>query len=420
MVNILVDEFAPLFLTVDSVGPFQERLEEFDFTDSNNDPCNIFLMISRNAHGKTTVMEMLAAIMGMLGKTENEFQGSGFGFEPFDREKGRGQWDVRVTLIQDGCRETVVLSLVAGVLSESGVLKSWSESDLLKYGATQWHRFGYMRDAFGKYHMVGHDDKWVVDFNSLIQGAIGTHLTGFEGFDPSFPTLIYFSAYRNILPVQTQDRAIVAPLDWNYHPVHIFNSDGREWRDSLDNLLVWLKWLDDGRYEKAVDIINERVFLVSDEKHPTEKRLKGVRKEPPEAIIESAGNEHRIDRLSSSEKSLVQLYLRLGAHLTRHSILLVDEPEVHLHRDWRYETLYTLMRLAKQHFPDVHVIISTNSEHMLEALGHNIIEDNLRKGAYIIETTEEEERSQAIEAEAQAAEIRREKAAKYEQEYGCL
>lgn len=419
MVNILVEEFAPLFLSVDRVGPFQERLEEFDFTDANDEPCNVYLMISKNGRGKTTVMEMLAAMMGMLGKMETELQESGFGFEPFDRENGRAQWDVRITLNQNGRRETVVLSLLAGAMGEETSLKLWGESELKKYGATQWHRFGFVRNAFGKFSMVGRHDPWVTDFNALIQGAIGARLSGFESDDLTYPTLIYFSAYRNIIPIQTQERAIVAPRDWNYRPVHVFNVEGQDWRDSLDNLLVWLKWLDDGRFEKAVSAINERVFNVSDELHSSGKRLKGVRKEPPEAIIEAAGQEHRIDRLSSGEKSLVQLYLRLGAHMTRNTILLVDEPEVHLHRNWQYETLFALMKLAKEHFPNVYVIMATHSERMMKAFAHNIVEQNLRKGAFIIETAEEEARARAIAAEARAeAEKLREQAAQQGEEHG--
>jgi len=390
MANILIDEFAPLFLTIDRVGPFQERMEIFNFTDSNDEPCNIYLMVSKNGRGKTTVMEMLAAMMSMLGKAENELQATGFGFEPFDRESGRAQWDVRITLNQDGHKETVVLSLLAGAMGKETTLKLWDESELKKYGATRWHRYGFVRNNFGRFSMVGRHDDWVLNFNALIGTAVGTRLGGFESDELSYPTLIYFSAYRNIIPIQTQERAIVAPSDWNYRPVHVFDVEGRDWRDSLDNLLVWLKWLDDERFEKAISTINVRVFKSSDERLSTGKKLKGVRKEPPEAIVEVGGQEHRLDRLSSGEKSLVQLYLRLGLHMTRNTILLVDEPEVHLHRNWQYETLYTFMQLAKDHFPNVHVMMASHSERIMKAFGHDILEKNLIKGAYIIETAEEE------------------------------
>lgn len=390
MMSIQIEAFSPLFLTVDRVGPFQERLEEFDFTDSNDEPCNIYLMISKNGRGKTTVMEMLAAMMNMLGQHEC----SSLDFEPFDREQGRAQWDVLLTVNHDGRRETIVLSLVAGFMGESVSLKQWGETELKKYSATRWCRFGFVRNAFGRYNMVGRGDEWVQNFNALIHDSLGARLSGFESDDLSLPTLIYFSAYRNIVRMPSEERAIVAPRDWNYQPVHVFDVEGREWRDSLDNLLVWLKWLDDGRFEAAVEAINTRVFKIGD------KHLKGVRKEPPEAIVESAGQEHRLDRLSSGEKSLVQLYLRLGAHMTRNTILLIDEPEVHLHRNWQYEALYAFSDLAKNHFPNVSVFMATHSERMMKAFALNIAEENLRKGAYIIETAGEEARAATIAKEA--------------------
>jgi predicted ATPase len=401
--NILIEEFSSILLTVDRVGPFHERMEEFDFTDANDEPCNAYLMISKNGRGKTTVMEMLSAMMNMLGKTKC----SALGFEAFDLEQGRAQWDVRVTVNRGGRKETVILSLVAGFMGEEVSLKPWGESDVRKYGATRWCRFGFVRNVYGRYSMVGRSDDWVQDFNILIETSIGARLSGFESDELTLPTLIYFSAYRNIIRMLTDDRAIVAPRDWNYRPVHVFDVEGREWRDSLDNLLVWLKWMDDGRFEDAVAAINERVFKVGDKKLFAGKKLKGVRKEPPEAIIEAEGREHRLDRLSSGEKSLVQLYLRLGAHMTRNTILMIDEPEVHLHRNWQYETLFALLNLAKSHFPNVSVLMATHSERMMKAFAMNVVEENLRKGAYIIETAEEQERAEAIARDAIAKESAR-------------
>ncbi|WP_295431256.1 AAA family ATPase [uncultured Thiodictyon sp.] len=399
MPDVFVDEFAPLFLTVDRVGPFQARMEVFDFTDSNDEPCNAYLMISKNGRGKTTVMEMLAAMMGMLGTTEC----TSLGFEAFDRERGRAQWDLRVTLRQDGVRETVILSLVAGFMGEEASLRPWGESDCKTYGAVRWCRFGFVRNAFSRYSMVGRSDPWTQNFNLLIQSALGDRLSGFESDALSYPTLIYFSAYRNIVRTPDEERAIIAPRDWNYRPVHLFDVEGHDWRDSLDNLLVWLKWLDDGRFDKAVAVINERVFKVGDPTLSAGKRLKGIRKEPPEAIVESDdGQQHRLDRLSSGEKSLVQLYLRLGSHMTQNTIVLVDEPEVHLHRSLQYDVLYTLTNLAQQHFPHVAVFLATHSERMMKAYALNQAEHNLRKGAYIIETAEEENQAERIAADAAA------------------
>lgn len=395
--NVTVDLFAPLFLSIDRVGPFQERMEEFDFTDSDNEPCNAYLMVSKNGRGKTTVMELMAAMMNMLGRTEC----SSLGIEDLDRGLGRAQWDIKVTLNTDGRRETVILSLMAGVLGEETSLKFWSAEDLQTYGASAWHRLGFVRaNRAARYAAVGKGNRWVSDFSALIDSGRGERLRGFESDSLTFPTLIYFSAYRNIVRLDTTERTIVEPRDWNYQPAHSFDIEGHDWRNSLDNLLVWLKWLDDGRFDDAVQAINERVFKVGDPQLDSGKRLKGVRKEPPEAIVVSGDQEHRLDRLSSGEKSLVQLYLRLGSHMTRNTIVLIDEPEVHLHRNLQYETLFELLGIAKKNYPHVSVFMATHSERLMKAFALDQVERNLIKGAYIIETPEEEARAEAISAAA--------------------
>jgi predicted ATPase len=401
MMNVTVELFAPLFLSIDRVGPFQQRMEVFDFTDSDNEPCNAYLMVSKNGRGKTTAMELMAAMMGMLGK----FESTELGIEDLDRGLGRAQWDIKVTLNTNGRQETVILSLLAGWMDAETTLKFWSSDELQMHGATAWHRFGFVRGIKGgRYHLVGRNNDWVQNFNALIDGSRGDRLTSFDGDALTYPTLIYFSAYRNIVRLDVTERAIVAPRDWNYQPVHLFDIEGQDWRSSLDNLLVWLKWLDDGRFEDAVTAINERVFKVGDPQLDSGKYLKGVRKEPPEAIVVSENQEHRLDKLSSGEKSLVQLYLRLGAHMTHNTIVLIDEPEVHLHRNLQYETLFELLLLAKKNYPHVSVFMATHSERLMKAFALDQVEENLVKGAYIIETPEEEARAEAIAETARGKE----------------
>jgi hypothetical protein len=65
--NFLVYEFRPLFLTVEGIGPFQEQPYTLDFTDANDEPCNFFLLLSQNARGKTTLLELMTALNGAVG-----------------------------------------------------------------------------------------------------------------------------------------------------------------------------------------------------------------------------------------------------------------------------------------------------------------------------------------------------------------
>ncbi|OQX07798.1 MAG: AAA family ATPase, partial [Desulfobacteraceae bacterium IS3] len=172
--------------------------------------------------------------------------------------------------------------------------------------------------------------------------------------------------------------SIIQPDNWGYKPVHIFAQEGEHWTKSLDNLLVWLSWLGDGRFERARDIVNQRVF------RGTQKFLKGIRKSPPQAIVLNGKETHSLDKLSSGEKSLVQLFLRIGTHITRNSILLIDEMDVHLHPKWQHRLLNILKGLLKDH-PGLTVIATTHSREILRAFAYEIKEEGLRKGGYIIE-----------------------------------
>jgi hypothetical protein len=113
----------PFMAAIDRIGPFQERMEEIDFTDANNESCNLYLFLSKNGRGKTTALELMAALMGMLGCDDIRHQmverrgttgERPFDLEHLDRGKGRAQWDLRVRYSEDSIERTVVLSLLAG------------------------------------------------------------------------------------------------------------------------------------------------------------------------------------------------------------------------------------------------------------------------------------------------------------------
>jgi predicted ATPase len=401
--NLLIHEFSPLFLSIDRIGPFQERMEVIDFTDANHESCNLYLFLSKNGRGKTTALELMAALAGMLGckdihqmrQRRQTEQKRPFDLECLDQGDGRAQWDIRVRYSMDGSEQVAVLSLLAGSLGKDISLRFWDDDALSSVGANEWHRFGFTRDIPESWQSVGHQDSWIETLNSFISNRIDEKIGGFEDSALMWPTLIYFSAYRNIMPVLLDEkRSISSPQDWNYRPLHAFRTEGHSWQGSLDNLLVWLKWLDDGRFERALELVNQRVF------DGTTTFIKGISREPPEAIVIRDNKRHRLDALSSGEKSLVQLFLRLGAHMTRNTILLIDEPEAHLHDQWKYRLFYQLKNLVRQYYPGVTVIVATHSTEIMKAFALELPEENLRKGGYFFETHEEEQKKQEIIEEA--------------------
>lgn len=371
--EVLIHSFQPLWLTVDGVGPLPGNPYEIDFTDTHDESCSFFLLMSDNGKGKTTVLNLLACLMRLLDEREPRE----YGLECLDEGELRVQWDVRVVLTWQGREHAIVLSLLAGSFFDEAALKPWGESDLKKYQTSSWHRTGFHRRAKGMLSPIGKSDELVMDILGTFQNWRGNEHSGFESDPFNLPTLLYFSAYRDIPSIAGESRSISQPEHWGYRAAHIFAPHANGWLDSLDNLLVWLSWLNDGRFERARDIINQRIF------DRTPKFLKDVRKSPPEAIVVNGDSEHRLDRLSSGEKNLVQLFLRIGAHMTRNTVILIDEPEIHLHPRWQHRLMRHLREFLIDH-QGCTIIAASHSLEMLDAFGFEAPEKGLRKGGFLL------------------------------------
>lgn len=391
MEELLIYEFKPLFLTLDRIGPFQNYYT-IDFTDSNHHPCNYYMMVSPNGLGKTTSLDIFACLVNSLGQKNIER----YGHEDLDRGNGRAQLDFWVRLRWQGRNISLVLSIVAGSLGEEVFLKPWEEEELQQHNAESWHRTGFRSAVTGRYESVSsRKDELLQDLLAVLRAASETAPE--DGFlQPSFhlPTVLYFSAYRDIpypnnnnhecishQAGSQNERSITTPNHWNYQPLHAFESHSAHWKSSLDNLLVWLKWLDNGSFETAQKLINEQLFV------DTPKLLRGVRRNPPEAIID-AGNDqtHRLDRLSSGEKSLANLFLRIGAHATSNTIILIDEMDIHLHIRWQHRLYNALEKLAQDN-PGFTVIMTTHSTEILQRFTATLNQsrENLFLGGELIE-----------------------------------
>lgn len=382
--DFLIYEFRPLYLTLDRIGPFQEKMYEVDFTNKELRPCNFFMLVAANGFGKTTILDILGCLLGML----DEPQLSCLGHEDLDTGNGRAQLDMLMSCYWQGENHKVVLSLLGGVLGVDVTLKSWLENGLLeKHSVSGWHRAGYVRRATGILSpLPDHkSDELVAEFLGYIQFNSRTVPTTFGQSAFTAPTTLSFSAYRDIPSMDTDKirRVIEQPKYWQYHSLHQFSAHSTDWNCSLDNLLVWLKWLDDGRFEKACELINANVFS------GTVKFLKDVWRDPPEAYVQVNNDDtsrHRLNRLSSGEKNLVQLFLRIGSHMTKNTILLIDEFDVHLHIRWQFKLLNSLKELAAKEEANFTVIITTHSTEILETYTNTLenVEDGLVKGGHLI------------------------------------
>jgi ABC-type molybdenum transport system ATPase subunit/photorepair protein PhrA len=380
--QFLILEFRPLYLTLDQVGPFTS-LYTIDFTDSSAQPCNFYLMASKNGFGKTTALEMIARLHGLLGKKEL----SSYGHEDLDFGNGRAQLDVRARVLWEGREQYIVLSILAGQMSQDLVLKSWASADIHAQNASGWHRCGFASPVRGRYEKVHRANALIDTIWAAIDVANGIPPESFMDSAFHLPTVLSFSAYRDIPAIPNHssthdeiERGVARPKHWGYSVLNTFDEHSRAWADSLDNLLVWLKWISDDRFERARRVINENVFETSG------KILKDVRRDPPEAIIETSYGTHRLDRLSSGEKNLVQVFLRIGAHMTKNTIVLIDELDVHLHLRLQHTFIRALKNIAASKDVNFTVIASTHSTEILQVYEStfDIKEDGIIKGGHLI------------------------------------
>ncbi len=377
MSDITVYEFQPLWLTLDRVGPFQDTPYEIDFTDEQDRPCNLFLLMSENGRGKTTVLECMALLMRLFGATEPRQ----FGYEDLDAGEGRIQLDVLTRIHWQGSDHRILLSLVAGNLGEETFLKAWDTPDLDRFGAQEWHRIGFRQQPGLPVGGYWRGDNLAQDLHYHLIFANRSAPEGFANSTLSLPTALYFPAYRDVPSILgLGDRPITQPEHWGYSSAFEFAAHSTQWTESLDNLLVWLAWLSNGSFEAAVETVNGTVFG----KSPDKFLVPEIRRVPPEAVVHSAGQTHRLDRLSSGEKNLVQLFLRIGAHGTRNTWILVDELDVHLHVRWQHKAI-NAMKAQVRRQPGTTVIAATHSVEILEAFQVDIREEGLIKGGLIID-----------------------------------
>ncbi|MEO5371527.1 MAG: ATP-binding protein [Magnetococcus sp. DMHC-1] len=158
---------------------------------------------------------------------------------------------------------------------------------------------------------------------------------------------------------------------------------GDQWQHSLDNVLVWLTWLNDGRYEAMQVLLNELVFT------GTNKALDSISRQYMEARIIAGEGHHRLDQLSSGEKSLLQLLLRIHLHLTSNSFVLIDELDAHLHPKLQHRLYQALKRVVTAN-PNITIIVTTHSRELIDQYGIDmkVGEHGLRLGGHLIETDE--------------------------------
>ena len=373
MMDVQVADWKLLQLTVDGVGPFQNGAQTFNFSgeptedDSDPGPSNLYMLLAKNGYGKTTALECIHGLFGLMADPV-----AGRFAAPSD--PGRAQLDVRATWTIDGSTQTVVLSIWTGAESP---LVVWSADDLDAAQASVWARLGVQSTHSGV-SLVDNADGLGRRLYRAILDARGTAPGELFGNDQDMPTVLFFPADRRIgRPEDT--RRVEPPDGFIYQPAHCFASDGPEWGTTIDNLLVWLQWLDDGRLKELLEFVNARLF-----EGESRKIIRVPQRQELLTYVSTLTGDHPLIDLSHGERALLQLYVRIACNMTSNTVVLIDEVELHLHSNWMFRMFEGLKSLLRK-IPMLSIVFTTHNRELIRVFDHQQKEEGLVKGGFVIE-----------------------------------
>jgi energy-coupling factor transporter ATP-binding protein EcfA2 len=361
--------FQLLGLTLLDVGALRGTTH-FSLRHADGQPVNIYLIMGPNGAGKTTVLESIYCAMHLLDAREHP----GIGIDSVDRDGGGLQLDARVTL-DDGVRSKIyVLSIVAG---RPGLLKRWSIDELAAVGVETQIVLTYKsRPAAPGIERSAESDPEAISFaESILERAGEPPLALFETAN-GFPTVLYFPSDRGIRKPPDLARAVTSPDGLGYRAAHRFDADGASWESSIDNLFVWFAWLGDGREELCRDLVNNLIFRNT-------KRLGAVDRPSLSVPVEVDGGTHRLDQLSSGERQLVQLVVRVASHMTGCAIVLIDETEQHLHLVMRRRLINIIKQWARD-YEGLSFVLTSHQADSMRMLAPKLEEPGLVKGGCLV------------------------------------
>lgn len=363
-------KFRIVLLTLVDIGALQGTTE-FRLMDSTAQPTNIYLIMGPNGAGKTTVLESIYTSMRLLDAREHP----SYGMEALDGDAEGGiQLDALVVL-DDGTRSKLYLiSIVAG---KPGLLKRWTAEDLEAVSAEKQLILAYRpRGRDRQIELSSESDEEAVAFAEAILSRTGEPSPALFDAGNGYPTVLYFPSDRGIRRPPERVRAVTQPQGLEYSVTHRFDTDGLAWASSIENLFVWFAWLGDGREKLCRDLVNELIFRRT-------KRLAEVDRVSLSVPVEVDGGFHRLDQLSSGERQLVQLVVRVASHATGSTIVLIDETEQHLHMVMRRRLITMIKDWAREH-EGMSFVLTSHQTDSVRILAPKQKEAGLIKGGSLV------------------------------------
>ena len=314
-------------LRVINCGPLRDVCIHFN-TEGEHP---ITVLAGANGSGKTTVLELIAALAETLDPASQHRT------PPAILERtsyAQMDWDV------DGRR----FSIFYGQRPKDSVLAN----DYFGRPAVARQFLENISGNIGPEirEMIAHFKRTVIQFPYM--GPLVTQFTGFA-------SLLYFPYDRVIHPVassQVRREEVLGQWVYRFNPVKSFEG-------SLDSYLVWLDYAEPEDFARVIEFLNSL--------HLNGKNFSILRKELKVVVKTPDGGTHYLEHLSSGEQNTLIMLFELRRRLRPGSIVLIDEIENGLHPALQKQFAEALKRM--QEGMNFQLIVTTHAIPFVEIFG---------------------------------------------------
>jgi predicted ATPase len=222
-------------------------------------------------------------------------------------------------------------------------------------------------------HLIALTGNTVANWHYVRNDQPGTFLLAWpvkrEWMESERPTTLYFPSEQRELVAKRKGQIIAETFQhewvWRF-------SDSQKWEGSLESFIVALyaretfEQLETSQeeektyptFQEFLDVVNS--FLAR-------KRITGVSSANFRVQVEGEdGQKFSLDELSSGEKQVLLILAEIQRRIRRNSVLLIDEPEIHLHPAWQARLMGALTDMCRQY--DTQMIITTHSEEIARSV----------------------------------------------------
>jgi ABC-type transport system involved in cytochrome c biogenesis ATPase subunit len=223
--------------------------------------------------------------------------------------------------------------------------------------------YQYARGNCFGYEILGHAFRGSLKTEAVKQ-LHGWLLNRDQFAESSLPGVVYLPSKERTLTLLEERYKTPGRMPMRDEFIFRWNPP-KEWKDSLEARLYAARWDDLNAKEegRADDVHHFEAYSRAFERFFGEtKRLKW---EQGDLIVEVRnGAKHGLSELSSGEKQVIVLMAELLRHWRPGSLVLIDEPELHLHSHWQTRLWEALIDWQRERGGQV--IVATQSNHLFQ------------------------------------------------------